>query len=183
MPQSVSQMPPFFANEDNTVHYQIPPQVYYEGVNVDDEIPSVDFNLTVQRMIMFVGATRNYPGLHHNDRVAQANGAERMFLQNNSCLMLWERVVSDWMGVYSRVKSATFRITNFHLSGDIVHVGGKITKKWQENGLNLVELTMLSHTPRRVGMTGTVILALPSTKFPTTTPMWDNDGQATVVCQ
>ena len=183
MPQSVSQMPPFFANEDNTVHYQLPPQVYYEGVNVDDEIPSVDFNLTVQRMIMFVGATRNYPGLHHNDRVAQANGAERMFLQNNSCLMLWERVVSDWMGVYSRVKSATFRITNFHLSGDIVHVGGKITKKWQENGLNLVELTMLSHTPRRVGMTGTVILALPSTKFPTTTPMWDNDGQATVVCQ
>ena len=35
--------------------------------------------------------------------------------------------------------SATFRITDFHLAGEIIHVGGKITKKWQENGLNLVE--------------------------------------------
>ena len=132
MPQSVSQMPPFFANEDNTVHYQLPPQVYYEGVNVDDEIPSVDFNLTVQRMIMFVGATRNYPGLHHNDRVAQANGAERMFLQNNSCLMLWERVVSDWMGVYSRVKSATFRITNMSPGSAPVSNAGSTRESQQE---------------------------------------------------
>ena len=136
------------------------------------------------RMIMFVGATRNYPGLHHNDRVAQARGgAEGFFLQNNSCLMLWERVVSDWMGIHGRVTSCTFRITNFHLAGDIIHVGGMINKKWQENGLNLVELLMQSDTPRRVGMTGNVIVALPSTKYPTTTPMWDLDGKATVVCQ
>jgi len=169
---------------DSTIRWAIPPQVYYEGVNEGDEIPSVDFNLTVQRMIMFVGATRNFPGLHHNDRVAQKQGAApNMFLQNNSCLMLWERVVSDWMGVYGRVKSANFRITEFHLAGDIIHVGGKITKKWQENGLNLVELTMQSDTPRRAGMTGTVIVALPSVKYPTTTPRWDLEGKATVVCQ
>ena len=63
--------------------FGIPPQVYYEQVNEGDEIPAVDFNLTVQRMIMFVGATRNFPGLHHNDRVAQERGAApAMFLQN-----------------------------------------------------------------------------------------------------
>jgi hypothetical protein len=164
--------------------YEIPPQVYYEQVNEGDDIPSVDFNLTVQRMIIFVGATRNYPGLHHNDRVAQKQGAApAMFLQNNSCLMLWERVVSDWMGIYGRVRSANFRITEFHLAGDQIHVGGKVTKKWQENGLNLVELTMQSDTPRRPGMTGNVIVALPSLKYPTTTPMWDREGKATVVCQ
>lgn len=164
--------------------WTIPPQVYFEQVNEGDEIPSVDYNLTVQRMIMFVGVTRNFPGLHHNDRVAQSQGAApAMFLQNNSCLMLWERVVSDWMGVYGRVRSASFRITEFHLAGDSIHVGGTVANKRQENGLNLVELTMESKTPRRVGMTGNVIIALPSLKFPTTTPMWDIDGKATVVCQ
>ena len=95
---------------DSTMYmprFKIPPQVYYEQVNEGDEIPSVDFYLTVQRMIMFVGATRNFPGLHHNDRVAQKRGAAPgIFLQNNSCLMLWERVVSDWMGVYGRVRRA-----------------------------------------------------------------------------
>lgn len=164
---------------DATVRYPIPPQPYYEAVNVGDELPSVDFNLTVQRMIMFVGATRNFPGLHHNDRVAQKQGAApAMFLQNNSCLMLWERVVSDWMGVYGRVRSANFRITEFHLAGDIIHVGGTITKKWQENGLNLVEITMESKTPRRTGMTGNVVVALPTTAKPTSSPRWNEDGVA-----
>jgi len=177
----MQQFPPFYGAPpvDSTVRWPIPPQVYYESVNVGDEIPSVDFNLTVQRMIMFVGATRNFPGLHHNDRVAQKQGAApAMFLQNNSCLMLWERVISDWMGVYGRVKSANFRITEFHLAGDIIHVGGTITKKWQENGLNLVEVTMESKTPRRVGMTGSITVALPTTARPTSTPRWDNNGVA-----
>ena len=177
-------MKAFYPTVDTTVRWSIPPQIYFEQVDEGDDIPAVDFNLTYQRMIMFVGATRNYPGLHHNERVAQKRGAAPgIFLQNNSCLMLWERVVSDWMGNYGRVRAATFRITEFHLAGDIIHVGGKITKKWQDKGLNLVEITMESKTPRRVGMAGTVTVALPSLKYPTTTPMWDRDGNATVVCQ
>jgi hypothetical protein len=169
-------MQTFYPTVDTTIQYAIPPQVYFEKVNEGDEIPAVDFNLTVQRMIMFVGATRNFPGLHHNDRMAQANGATGMFLQNNSCLMLWERVVSDWMGVYARVRSATFRITDFHVVGDLIHVGGTITNKYSENGLNLVEITMESKTPRRVGMTGTIIVALPSQAKPTSTPRWNEEG-------
>lgn len=177
-------MSSFYPVADTTVRWQIPPQIYFEQVKVGDDIPAVDFNLTYQRMIMFVGATRNFPGLHHNERVAQKRGAAPgIFLQNNSCLMLWERVVSDWMGIYGRVRAATFRITDFHLAGEIIHVGGKITKTWQDKGLNLVELTMESKTPRRVGMAGTVTVALPTLKYPTTTPMWDRDGNATVVCQ
>ena len=177
-------MTAFYPAVDTTVRWPIPPQVYFEQVNEGDEIPAVDFNLTVQRMIMFVGATRNFPGLHHNDRVAQKRGAAPgIFLQNNSCLMLWERVVSDWMGIYGRVRAVTFRITEFHLAGDVIHVGGKITKKAQEKGLNLVEIAMESKTPRRVGMTGTVTVALPSIKYPTTTPRWDREGNAIVVCR
>ena len=72
----------FYPTVDTTIQWPIPPQIYYENVNEGDEIPSVKFNLTVQRMIMFVGATRNFPGLHHNDRQAIANGATGMFLQN-----------------------------------------------------------------------------------------------------
>ena len=98
-------------------------------------------------------------------------------------MLFRSRVVSDWMGIYGRVRAATFRITDFHLAGEIIHVGGKIQKRWQENGLNLVELAMESKMPRRVGMTGTVTVALPSLKYPTTTPRWDREGKATVICQ
>ena len=92
--------------------------------------------------------------------------------------MLWERVVSDWSGIYARARKVTFRITDFHTAGDVIHVGGKIAKKYQENGLNLVELEMQSDTPRRVGMTGSVVLALPSRAKPTATPRWNAEGVA-----
>jgi len=81
------------------------------------------------------------------------------------------------------VRQASFRITDFHLSGQHVHTGGKITKKWQEKGLNLVEITMESHNGNRPCMTGRVVIALPSVKYPTQTPFWDMEGRATVVCQ
>src|SRR5262245_12751131 len=111
-------MPAVLAPMDTKPAYSIPPQKYYEGVNEGDEIDAVDFNLTIQRMIIMVGATRNFPGIHHNDTIAQKSGAApSMFLQNNSCLMLWERVVSDFTGVYGRVRQASFRITDFHLAG------------------------------------------------------------------
>ena len=178
-------MTAFYPAVDTTVRWPIPPQVYFEQVNEGDEIPAVDFNLTVQRMIMFVGATRNFPGLHHNDRVAQKRGAAPgIFLQNNSCLMLWERVVSDWMGIYGRVRAVTFRITEFHLAGDVIHVGGKITKKVQEKGLNLVEIAMESKTPPARRHDGHGHRGAAVDQVPTTTPRWDREGNATVVvCQ
>jgi len=177
-------MPPELEPMQTRPDYAIPPQNYYESVNEGDEIPAVDFNLTIQRMIIMVGATRNFPGIHHNDAIAQKSGAApSMFLQNNSCLMLWERVVSDFAGVYGRVRQASFRITDFHLSGQHIHTGGTITKKWQEKGLNLVEITMQSENGNRACMTGRAVVALPSVKYPTQTPFWDLEGRATVVCQ
>jgi hypothetical protein len=157
---------------------EIPKQVYWEDVNEGDEIPAVDFMLTVQRMIIAAGANRNFSPLHHNTNIGRAAGAEDMFLQNGSCLMLWERVVSDWCGIYARVKKVTFRITDFHTAGDVIHVGGKIAKKYQENGLHLVDLKMQSDTPRKAGMVGTVVVALPTRARLTATPCWNADGVA-----
>ena len=105
-----------------------------------------------------------------------------MFLQNNSCLMLWERVVSDWMGVYGRVRAATFRITEFHLAGDIIHVAERSEEVAGERPEPGRDRHGVQDAPAR-RHDGPVAVALPSVKYPTTTPMWDSDGKATVVCQ
>lgn len=156
----------------------IPKQVCWEDVKVGDELPAVDFNLTVQRMVMTAGANRDFVTLHHNSTTAKAAGAPDMFLNNVSTLSLWERVISDWSGIYGRVKKASFRIVHFHAAGDVIHVHGKVAKKWQEHGLNLVELDMQSDTPRMPGQTGSVVVALPSKSNPAATPRWDAQGHA-----
>ncbi|MEK7777743.1 MAG: acyl dehydratase [Chloroflexota bacterium] len=157
---------------------KIPHQICWEDVKEGDAIPPVDFNLTVQRMVMSAGSNRDFATIHHNPTMGKAAGSPDMFLNNVSCLQLWERVISDWIGIHGRVKKVSFRIMHFHAAGDVVHVAGKVAKKWQENGLNLLELEMQSDTPRMPGMTGSVVVALPSKANPTATPHWNAQGVA-----
>ncbi len=156
----------------------IPPQLCWEDVKEGDEIPPVDFNLTVQRMVMSAASNRDFATIHHNSTMGKSAGAPDMFLNNISTLQLWERSLSDWIGIYGRVKKVTFRITHFHAAGDLIHTHGKVLRKWQENGLHLVEVEMKNETPRMTGMDGTAVVALPSKANPTKTPMWDANGVA-----
>ena len=149
-------------------------QTLWEDVNEGDELPAVDFNLTIQRMVMSAGANRDFATIHHNTTAGKNAGAPDMFLNNVSTLMLWERVISDWTGVYGRVKKVGFRIMHFHAAGDLVQVHGTVTRKWQEQGLNLVEIDMKSETPRMTGQVGTAVVALPSRSNPTAVPDFTN---------
>ena len=137
-------------------------QLYYEDVQEGDEIPAVTFNLTIQRMVMSAGANRDFALIHHNTAAGRGSGAPNMYLNNVSTLTLWERVISDWIGIHGRVKAVEFRITNFHAAGDIVTVKGQVTKKWQEDGQNLIDLEMNSEHDRGKCQVGSALIALPS---------------------
>lgn len=161
-----------------TTKAKVPAQLCWEDVKEGDEIPPVDFNLTVQRMVMSAASNRDFATIHHNTTMGKGAGSPDMFLNNVSCLQLWERVISDWIGVSGRVKKVSFRITHFHAAGDIIHTHGKVIKKWKENGLNLIEAELASETPRMTGMTGSAVIALPSKANPTATPHWNTQGVA-----
>ncbi|MEK7777886.1 MAG: hypothetical protein AAB303_04600, partial [Chloroflexota bacterium] len=102
----------------------------------------------------------------------QADGAPNMHANADSCLSMWERAISDWIGPAGRVKKVSFRITTFNAAGDAVTVGGNVAKKWQEEGLNLVELNMKSEHARGTSMQGTAIVALPLKAKPNLVPRW-----------
>lgn len=136
-------------------------QLYYEDVREEDDVPSVTYHLTIQRMIMAAASNRDFSPIHHNTIVAQAAGAPEMFLNNVSCLSLWDRAVSEYVGIYGRVKKVAFRITDFNCAGDSVLVKGKVTKRCQQDGQNLIELQMTLENDRGISMTGTVVVSLP----------------------
>ena len=158
--------------------YIIPPQLCWEDVKVGDDVPPVEFNLTIQRMVQTAGGNRDFTPLHHNTTIGKATGAPDMFRNNVSTLTLWERAISDWIGIHGRIKKVSFRIIHFHAAGDLIRTTGKVAKKWHEKGLNLVELEMENTTPRMAGKAGTVVVALPSRSNPDKTPKWNTEGVA-----
>ena len=147
-------------------------QLCWEDVRDGEDVPPVTLNLTIQRMVMSAGANRDFATHHHNTAMGQADGAPDMHLSPDSCFSMWERVITDWIGPVGRIKKVSLRITTFNAAGDAVIVGGNVAKKWQEEGLNLVELNMKSEHARGTSMQGTVIVALPSRSKPNLVPRW-----------
>ena len=151
-------------------------QLCWEDVRDGEDIPPVTLNLTIQRMVMSAGSNRDFATHHHNTAMGQADGAPNMHANADSCLSMWERAITDWIGAAGRVKKVTFRIMTFNAAGDAVTVSGKVAKKWQEKGLNLVELDMKSEHARGMSMQGVATVALPSKSNPSKVPRWPVEG-------
>ncbi len=151
-------------------------QLCWEDVQDGQDVPSVTFNLTIQRLVMSAGANRDFATHHHNTAMGQADGAPDMHANADSCLAMWERAITDWSGPVGRLKKVNFRITTFNAAGDAVTVSGKVAKKWQEKGLHLVELDMKTEHARGLSMQGTAVVALPSKSNPSAVPRWAAEG-------
>ena len=120
-------------------------QRYWEDVNEGDEIPEVHYPLTIQRMVMAAGANRDFNAIHHSTYAAQAGGAADMYAMNYFHNGMWERTAREYIGLAGTFKQiGPFRMRVFSTVGDTVVMRGKVTRKYQENGENLIELELQS---------------------------------------
>ena len=139
-------------------------QRYFEDVAEGDEVPPITFNMTVQRLVIEAGANRDFNPIHHNTRLAQAQGAPEMYANNTFILGWWERTAREYIGLGGVIKKlGPFRLRIFNNVGEVVLCKGTVKRKWQEGGENLVELEMWSEHSRGVSSgPGPVLVSLPS---------------------
>lgn len=139
-------------------------QRYFEDVQEGDEVPSVSFPITIQRLVMEAGANRDFNAWHHNREAAQAGGAPDMFCNTLFIQGMWERTVREFIGLRGMFrKIGPFRMRIFNPVGDTVVVKGKIARKYQEDGQNFLELEMWSENTKGVSVgPGPVLVTLPS---------------------
>ncbi len=139
-------------------------QRYFEDVNEGDEVPPVIFNMTVLRLVVEAGANRDFAQIHHNTPATQAQGAPDMYANNVFIQGMWERTVREFIGVGGRFKkTGPFRMKIFNTVGEAVVCRGKVNRKRQEGGENLVELEIWCEHSKGVSVgPGPVLVTLPS---------------------
>ena len=139
-------------------------QLFFEDVKEGDEMPKVAFPITIQRLVMESGANRDFNGIHHNREVARSHGAPDIFCNNFFLQGMWERSVREYIGLRGIIrKIGPLRMRIFNPAGDTVLVKGKVLRKFQQDGQNLVELKMWSENSRGTSVgPGPVLVTLPS---------------------
>lgn len=139
-------------------------QLYWEDVTEGDEVPAIEFPLSVYRLVVEAGANRDFNSIHHNSEYAQMTGAPDMYANNIFLQGMWEKTVRHFIGLAGTFKSLKgFRIKTFSIAGDTVTTKGFVKKKWKEGTDFLVELEIWSENSKGVAVgPGSVLVTLPS---------------------
>jgi hypothetical protein len=138
-------------------------QRYWDDVAEGDDVPPVEFPLTVYRLVVEAGANRDFNAIHHNSEVARASGAPEMYANTGFLLGMWERAIREFAGLDGSVRRITgFRMRRFNIVGQTVVVRGRVAGKRREDGDAVVELELWSEVDGEVTVgPGTVTVALP----------------------
>lgn len=122
-----------------------PPQRYWDDVSEGDELAPVAFPLTVFRLVLAAGATRDMSPMHHNTEIARAAGAPDIFANAIFLMGMWERTVREFIGLAGTIRRIDdFRMRGLNSAGDVVDVQGTVVRKWLEDDAGLIEIEVRS---------------------------------------
>jgi hypothetical protein len=133
-----------------------------DDVTVGEELPPVEFPLTVYRFVVAAGGNRDFNSIHHNTAYAQATGAPEMYASTFFLMGMWERLVRDYIGPAGTIRSIRdFRMRRFNLVGSLVEVRGRVRDARRDDGIVTLEVETLVDGQVTVGP-GTVEVTLPA---------------------
>lgn len=138
-------------------------QRYWEDVSEGDEVPAVEFPLSVYRLVVEAGANRDFNSIHHNSEYAQKTGAPEMYANTIFLQGMWERTVREFIGLGGVMKSLKgFRMKIFNTVGDTVVTKGVVKRKWEKGEEAFVDLEIWSENSKGISVgPGTVVVVLP----------------------
>jgi acyl dehydratase len=143
-------------------------QRHWEDVRLGDQIPSIEFPLTVYRLAVAVGATRDFNSIHYNVNAARASGAPDIYANTMFLMGMWERTVREFIGTQGVIRRISgFRLRVFTVVGDTVKVRGEVTDRRHEGDIGVLDLTMRSENSRGITVgPGVVTVTLPLREEP-----------------
>jgi acyl dehydratase len=114
-------------------------RLYWEDVVEGDEIPAVSLEITWNRIVMIVAATRDIFPLHHDPEFAQAAGYKAPAVATAFLQGLLGRCLTDWTGPTGKIRRLGLKLNAPTLAGDTISAGGKVARKYVENGDHKVD--------------------------------------------
>jgi acyl dehydratase len=136
----------------------------FSDVVVGEELPPVEFPLTVYRLVVAAGGNRDFNSIHHNTAYAQATGAAEMYASTFFLMGTWERLVRDYIGPAGTIRSISdFRMRRFNLAGSTVQVRGRVRDARPDGDRGIVTLEVESVVDGQVTVgPGTVEVTVPA---------------------
>lgn len=124
--------------------------VYWEDVNINDELPPLFKVATTQMLVKWAGASGDFNPLHYDVAFATGQGVDSPIVHGALKRQWLIQLVTDWMGDVGTLKkfSCLYRAIDYPrqmktmtepAKGETWICKGKVTKKRIDNGEHLVD--------------------------------------------
>ncbi len=138
-------------------------QLYFEDVKEGLELPTVEKNPTTQQLVKYAGASGDYYQIHYDQEFAKVNGLPNVILHGALKNAFLGHLMTNWVGEHGTLRKLSAQYRGMDVPGTPIYAKGVVTKKYVENGDNLVECDIwLESADGEKTTTGNAVVSLPS---------------------
>jgi acyl dehydratase len=138
-------------------------QLYYEEVSEGQELPVLVEYPTTMQLVKYAAASGDYYQIHYDKDFAVSNGLPGVIVHGWLALSFLGKMVTKWMGEKGELKKIGGSYRGMNRVHEDLFCYGKVTKKYQEEGGNLVKLDIWVENPKgEKTVTGNAVVSLPS---------------------
>lgn len=138
-------------------------QLYYEDVQVGDEVPTLVKHPTPRQLVKWAGAVGDYVEIHYDQDVALKAGLPGIIVHGPLTMAFLGQLMTNWLGDQGELRKLGCKWRGMHFPYEDLICKGKVTKKYIKDGEHLVECEIWSENPKgEKRTTGSATVALPS---------------------
>jgi acyl dehydratase len=117
-----------------TTNAQTPTKLYFEDVQVGDEIPKlVKEPITHLRLVRYAGASGDFNPLHTDPKVGEMIGTGGIIAHGMLIMGFVGQLLSDYVGP-AALRKFHVRFKGMTRLDDVITCTGSVTEKYEENG-------------------------------------------------
>jgi hydroxyacyl-ACP dehydratase HTD2-like protein with hotdog domain len=117
-------------------------QIYFEDVNVGDEIPQLVKNTTRAQLFMYSAISWNVHRIHYDNDYAKEEGHPVVLVHGPLQGAFLGQFITDWISPEGTLKKISYTNRGRAFPDEPYIVKGRVTGKSNEDGQNLVECEM-----------------------------------------
>ena len=137
-------------------------QVYWDDVQEGTELPYLVKNPTTQQLVKYAGASGDYYQIHYDKDFAKNNELDGVILHGALKNAFLGHLVTRWMGPEGDLKRLACQYRGMDIPGNPITAKGVVTRKYQEQGANLVDCEIwLENKDGEKTTPGSATVALP----------------------
>ena len=143
--------------------FKMAEQLYYEDVNIGDEIAPLVKQPTTRQLVMWAGAVGDYLPIHYDKDIAQSRGLSGVIVHGQLVGAFLGQLMTDWIGERGALRKLSCSYKGMNYPGEAVTCRGKVTKKFVQDGQHYVECSLWAENSEgEKTASGTATIILPS---------------------